>query len=175
MADAEVQVDASKGFLMVRGEQAFVSETLERYKSVFETAAKQISKTAVPGEVPSSSAVKISGGGLEAFSNVYDIDGDTTSILVSPPGKTITAQARAIVLLTLYARYKIGQEPTALDLIKDQCKAHACLDPKNFVGHVKSQKSYVTVSGSNSAATARLTVPGRKAAEELAQSLQGGE
>lgn len=176
MPEAEVTIDASKGIVTVRGDQAFVAETLEKYKSVFEKGPafqpQQASAAshAAPINNPAGAGGKVSG--LEAFPNVYDVEGENISILISPPGKNITAQARALILLFLYARHKVGDEPVGLDPIKDQCKAHACFDSKNFVGHLKSQKNLVTVTGANSSTTARLTVPGRKAAEEMAQSLQ---
>lgn len=176
MAHAEVSIDASKGALTVRGDQAFVVETLEKYKFVFENVPKSqpLQAKSAPHEETSDTSGNAakSSSALEAFPNVYDIDGDNISILISPPGNNLTAQARALILLYLYARYRTGTEPVPGDALKEQCKVHACLDPKNFSGHLKSQKSLVTVTGSNSSLTARLTVPGRKAAEELAQNLQ---
>jgi len=176
MAEAEVEIDASRGSLLVKGDQAFVAETLEKYKFIFENTPKAVAKPVDASVNAASPAAKPAGdNGLGSFSNVFDIEGDAVAILVAPPGNNITAQARALILLFLYARYKMNLEPTSADLIKEQCKAHACFDPKNFAGHLKSQKSLVTVTGANSSMTARLTVPGRKAAEELANKLQGAE
>lgn len=176
MADVEVQIDASRGAITVRGEHSFVNDILEKYKFVFENAPKTSRTSAHSGETtePSKSSAA-SNGMLYDLDNVYDIEGDAVSILVAPLGGSLATQARAIILLYLYARYKVGTEPTSADLIKEQCKAHACFDPKNFASHLKSQKSYVTITGGNSSTTARLTVPGRKAALEMAQKLQAGE
>ena len=176
MAEAEVQIDASKGFLMVKGDQAFVAETLEKYKFVFESIPKVPAKPTADSASADSAKLKSNNpASLDNFSNVFDVEGEAVSILVTPPGNTMAAQARALILLFLYARHKMGLEPVTAELIKEQCKAHACFDPKNFAGHLKSQKSLVTVTGANSSMTARLTVPGRKAAEELAQKFQNAE
>lgn len=178
MAEAEVTIDASKGSLMVRGDQAFVSETLEKFKYIFErTLSPEPQQVAPPkvGPAATNEPAKVGSqglNGLDAFSNVFDIQGDTISILVSPPGTSMTAQARSLILIYLFARFKQGAEPVPADDIKEQCKAHACFDSKNFAGHLKSQKSHVTVTGTNSSMTARLTVPGRKVAEDIVQALQ---
>ena len=176
MTQVEVTVDASNGVITVKGDQTFVSEILEKYKFVLEQApkahGKQDAKPAAPdnkGSTPHQSTVQLS-----AFDNVYDVEGDTVSILVSPPGKSITAQAKALILLYLHAKFLMGEQAVPADSIKEQCKAHACYDSKNFMQHLKSQKTWVTVTGSNATLAARLTVPGRKAAEDLAQSLQSG-
>jgi hypothetical protein len=174
MADAEVTIDASKGMIMVRGDQSFVSETLNKYKFIFEQAPKpQAPEDGVKGQ-QGASKPHAATTGLTSLDSVYDVDGDSISILVSPPGKSITAQAKSLILLYLYARLQMGQANVPAEEIKEQCKAHACYDPKNFFAHLKGQKNLVTVAGSGSTMVARLTVPGRKAAEELAQSLNGG-
>lgn len=176
MPEVEVQIDASRGAITVRGEQAFVTEVLDKYRSIFEIAQKRIAKPEVGADTPAVDSGGTAGhNALSTFSNVYDIEGDTVSILVSPPGKSMTAQAQALILLYLFARHKLNAEPVGAEQIKEQCKAHACFDSKNFSSHLKSQKTWITVTGANSSMTARLTVPGRKAAEDLATKLQAGE
>jgi len=176
MSEAEVIVDASNCVITVRGNQAFVSEILEKYRFVLEQAPKvqpkQEHKT-IPQEDQKGASPKHASGDLSSLDNIYDLDGDAISILVSPPGKSITAQAKALILLYLYARLQMGEPSVPAEGIKEQCKSHACYDSKNFVAHLKGQKNLVTVTGANATLAARLTVPGRKAAEELAQSLQG--
>ena len=175
MPEAEVQIDASKGLLIVKGDQAFVSETLEKFRSVFEKPVAAQIQADSQEKLVSPAKPASSGDSLSEYPNLFDVDGENISILVGPPGNNITTQARALILLFLFARHRLGLEPTGADLIKEQCKSHACFDPKNFASHLKSQKSFITVTGSNSALMARLTVPGRKAGEELAQKLQAGE
>jgi hypothetical protein len=175
MAEVEVTIDASRGAVTIRGEQAFVAETLEKYKFVFEQAPKAPAPT---GPVQSPPQVQqpadASNGSLDSLSSVFDTNGDDVAILVTPPGNTIAAQTRSLTLLYLYARLKMGEAVVSAEAVKQQCKAHACFDPKNFSTLMKSQKSLITVTGSKTAMALKLTVPGRKAAEELAASLQNG-
>lgn len=174
MTEAEVIIDAGNAVITARGDKAFVSEILDKYKFVLEQAPKEKQKQdgKPAAQEQKGSAATQQAGQISTFDNVYDVDGETVSILVSPPGKSTTAQAKALILLFLYARLQMGEQNVPAEAIKDQCKAHACYDSKNFVAHLKGQKNWVTVTGANATLAARLTVPGRKAAEELAQSLQ---
>jgi hypothetical protein len=178
MADAEVTIDASKGTLSVRGEQAFVSEILDKYKFIFEHAPKAQHQP-TPSTLAASQPAAATGGigttadSLDAFSNVFDVNGDSVSVLVTPPGNTVAAQTRSLTLLYLFARLKMGDSVVSSEAVKEQLKAHACFDPKNFSTLMKSQKNLISATGKG-VLSLKLTVPGRKAAEELAQNLQNG-
>ena len=183
MADVEVTIDASAGSISVKGDASFALEILEKYQAIFvrrspEGKSDQRAATkddpVVNQESEESKPGSVGVDGLDGYSNVYDVNGDAISIIANPPGTTGAAQARSVALLLLFAKFKTGQLTVDSEAIKEQLKAHACFDPKNFASQMKSQKNFVTVTGSkgSSSFTMKLTVPGRKSAEELVEKLQ---
>jgi hypothetical protein len=131
LAEAEVIIDAYKGFLSVKGDQIFVADILEKYNSIFENGPKLHPQAKQKSVEEENSAPKGKDNGiLSDFANVFYVDGTNVSILINPPGSTTAAQARNVALLYLYAKYKIGEHSVLADAIKEQCKNHGCFDGK---------------------------------------------
>jgi hypothetical protein len=74
-------------------------------------------------------------------------------------------------MLLTYADSLRGVEPTPASDIRDLCKDHTCFDSSNFAGTLKAQKELFLISGSGPAWSARLSVPGKVKAIELAKTL----
>ncbi|MEP4337117.1 MAG: hypothetical protein ABJ360_12150, partial [Roseobacter sp.] len=147
----EITLDASKGYIKAIGDREFVLEAIDKYRKIVEEGVN-ISEggvsTPLPDPLTPAKEGPSGGGGLDDFSNVFDIADDTISILATIPGKTQSAQAKNMALLYLFAKLKLGQEIVANDDIREQCKAHAIYDSTNYAAHMKGQKKLVTVLGS---------------------------
>lgn len=60
-----------------------------------------------------------------------------------------------------------GIDSTLVDDIRAQCSSHGCLDVKNFSTYIKTLNTSLLPSGSGKSSSLKLTVPGKKLAEDL--------
>lgn len=180
-----IEIDASRGLVKAAGDKAFVESVIDRYEKLMaagpvKAPVDQPSASATSGEsantVSGTPTAQGSGntGGLSAYGNVFDITGDQISIIADPPGSTQAAKAKNLCLLYLFAKMKTGEEIVPNEEVRELCKAHAVYDPTNFASQMKSQKKLVIAAGSKGSPnfTLKLTVPGKKAAEEMAKDLE---
>lgn len=87
------------------------------------------------------------------------------------PGKSTAEKMVSAALLLTYANFLQGVESTSLDAIRDVCKAHGCLDSSNFSKRLHAEKDAFIFGGTPRKQTVKLTVPGRRRAEQMAREL----
>lgn len=179
-----IEIDASRGLVKAIGDKAFVESVMEKYESLMSAQATYTPppSSAEPIGTASSRSQQENHSAPSAgtssdptqFGNVFDVTGDKVSIIADPPGNTQAAKAKNLCLLYLFAKMKLGDDIVANEEVREVCKAHAVYDPTNFASQMKSQKKLVIVSGTKGSPnfTLKLTVPGKKAAEDLAKELE---
>ncbi|WP_376694490.1 hypothetical protein [Wenzhouxiangella sp. EGI_FJ10409] len=176
---AKVQISLRDGVLELEGSEGFVSQQLSVLQPLIENAFKQAPPQNIPvspTEFPGSSSSTPSSGdkahkGFEAYENLLAEADGKIQILKTLPGGNKAQKTVNAALLLAFGNHLMGNDSTAFSDVRDLCKAHACLDSGNFAATMKSQKEWFLISGSGSGQSFKLTVPGRKKAEELANQL----
>jgi putative intracellular protease/amidase len=87
-----------------------------------------------------------------------------------PGGNFATKMVNAALLLTL-ANTLVGRTATTFKEIREICELHGALDSKNFSAAIKAEISTFVFEGSPRSQSVSFTVPGKKAAEALAATL----
>ncbi|WP_120078180.1 hypothetical protein [Aurantiacibacter odishensis] len=177
-----IEIDASRGLLKATGDRDFVESVIGKYDSLMSgktfakpdapqhSSATQARATNMdPEPAPKASA------NLEEFGSVFDVTEGKVSVIADLPGNTQASKAKSLCLLYLFAKLKLGEEIVPNEEIREACKSHGVYDQTNFATQMKSQKKLVIVSGGKGSPnfTLKLTVPGRKAAQDLAKELEG--
>ena len=178
----EIEIDASKGLVRAKGDKEFVTECADKFSNVY-TNYSGVSAPSQPMNPPtgkSAPQVTENGGAvtdssLDQYPNVFDVTGESISVIADLPGNTTAGKAKNLALLYLLARLRLGDEVIANEDVREQCKSHAVYDSTNFASQMRSQKKLVTVQGTKGSPnfTLKLTIPGRKKAEEIAKELNG--
>ena len=187
MAGVEVLLTISDGSsLSATGSEEFVTAFFERYLDKVLSRSRPTSRQP-PDPQQAQAALHESGTTASEhlanaaqpedannFGNVFDIHEGEVSILATLPGSGKASKTKSLVLLYLLAKEKMGEKGANSDDIKAQAQHHACYDGSNFSKHLKGQPQLVIVSGEKGSSnmSLRLTHPGRKEAEELAEELQ---
>jgi hypothetical protein len=109
---------------------------------------------------------------LEHYDHLYAVADGKIQILKDIPGSNASEKMVAVGLLLAYGNLLNASEPTTFDDIRDVCKAHGCLDGTNLSKRLKEQRDAFVFSGTPKSQTLKLTVPGKKRAEQMADSLQ---
>lgn len=175
-----IEIDASRGLVRATGDKDFVISVLDRYDSLMTTKAPPAPDgaatvhTPIPTGSQNTAAALLNTSSLDEFGSVFDVTDGKISVIATVPGSTQAAKAKNLCLLFLFAKLKIGHEIVPNEEIRELCKDHAAYDPTNFASQMKSQKKLVIASGAKGSPnfTLKLTVPGKKASEELARTLE---
>lgn len=190
--EARISLSIPEGRLEIAGSEAFVDKQMERFGAVIErllstpvatsqrnTPAVANGETAGGGESPSpnSGGSSPNSGGsqpsLESFDHVFALADDHIQIITDIPGSSGSEKTCNAALLVLYGNSLRGVNDVPFDTIQEVCRSHGFLDTSNFSKYVKAAKESFVISGSGRRQSARLTVPGRKKAEQLARELNG--
>lgn len=177
----KIEIDASRGLVKAEGDKDFVISVIDRYETLMATKVQVALPASTPhatvmnGEANNNDGVIASHQGqLDQFGSVFDVTEDKVSVIADIPGNTQAAKAKNLCLLYLFAKLRLGTEIVQNDEVRDVCKEHAVYDSTNFASQMKSQKKLVIATGVKGSPnfTLKLTVPGKKAAEELATNLE---
>ncbi len=175
------EIDASKGLVKATGDRPFVESVIEKYQELIKAAPnptpalsgdRSVAQKVSPEEQRPQPNGSI--GSLDDYGSVFDVTDGKATIIADVPGSTQSAKAKNLALLYCFAKLKLGDEIVANEEVREVCKSHAVYDPTNFASQMKSQKKLVLANGSKGSPnfTLKLTVPGRKAAEELAREIE---
>lgn len=164
--------------LEIEGSESFVKEQLERLEPILKQSVGgsgrhqggQGSIATQPPNAPNSKQVA-DGNALGAYPNLFALADEKIQILKDLPGSNKAQKSVSAALLLALANTLRGQETTSYDAIRGLCTSHACLDSTNFSKTLKAEKELFLIAGTPKNQTVRLSVPGRKKAEELAASL----
>lgn len=163
----------------IEGSEDFVSKQIENLKDIFLKAA-----TTTPKQSPPHPAAQPSAGkplvvlptvdrDAKKYENVISLDGGAVKVLKEIPGSKNREKTANAALLYLFGKHLLGSEDSSTKEIREVCKDHGFLDEANFSSHLKAQKEWINVLGSGKSQTAKLTVPGKREAQALANRLNG--
>lgn len=113
--------------------------------------------------------------GLDRYieAGVFYIDGETTLpvIQAAVPGGNKREQMRNVALILLFA----ANSSVNSTYIKEQCERQSCLDSANFSKAYETDRRNFIKKGKAGSRdwSLELTIPGKKAAEELLESIIG--
>ncbi len=176
---AKVHLSLRDGTLELEGSERFVGEQLERLRPLIEGSFKRASPRDAQGsETLSADATETENLnpqqdplGIADYENLFAEADGRIQILKTLPGANKASKTVSGALLLTFANGLLGSDSTTASDVRDLCKTHACLDSSNFSSTIKAQKEFFLISGSGGSQSYRLTVPGRKKAEDLARQL----
>lgn len=176
--NARVHILMQGSSLEIEGSESFVKEQLERLEPILKQAVgggafHQGVQGAGAAQLPNppKNQQAADGNALGAYPNLFALADEKIQILKDLPGSNKAQKSVSAALLLALANTLRGQDATSYDAIRGLCAAHACLDSTNFSKTLKAEKELFLIAGTPKNQSVRLSVPGRKRAEELAASL----
>jgi hypothetical protein len=174
MTNCKVELRVGGSALVAEGPEAFVTSTLENWRSFFEGTQPleaAVGSTAATQQT-NGTAATANGGGSQKYENVFDYADGKLKIICHVPGNNKAELTRSTALIYLYGRLIGGVEPTPSEEIRQACMDQGCYDPANFAQYLKGLKSRVVMNTkSGGGYDVKLTAPGRKDAKELVEKL----
>lgn len=174
---AKVHISLVDGVLQLEGSESFVAEQLAKLEPHIVRAFERQAPKQDGGaklNVGGNSETGADGASKKSFNDFDHLFAESNGkiqLLKSPPGNNNAQKTVSVALLLCYATSLGGAETISADAIRDTCKAHACLDGSNFVRALKNEKELFLLEGTSRSKDVRLTVPGKKRAEDLAKQL----
>jgi hypothetical protein len=165
-----VNISLKDGLLQIEGSEAFVSEQLAKLEPHIVKAFEN-GESVTHGKKSKLGAKTSDSVAFSEYEHLFaEVDGNV-QILKAIPGKNNAQKTVNIALLQAFAKFLMGAESVSSTVVRDVCKAHACLDSGNFASTIKSENSLFILTGTGNSKDIKLTVPGRSKAEELAKQL----
>jgi hypothetical protein len=173
---AKISIQHGGTALTAEGSEAFVKGAMELWDKLIAvpvTPPLVVTSLAQPNAT-GPAAAETQADGFSQYGNVFDVADDKIKIIAHITGKSKAEQTRKVALLILFANYLKGAELVPSEMIRNACVDQGCYDSTNFAGYLKGLKSSVVMNTkSGGQYDIKLTAPGRKAARELADALQG--
>lgn len=178
MEVVKVALQSGSVSLTAEGREEFVKEVLGMWKELSSIPSKlTASQLATEQKVdqqkangyPSDSDSKIS-----QYENVYDKVDGKLKIIGHMPGTNKSDKTRSTALVVLFGYYLDGVEQIPSEIIREACTDQGCFDSGNFAKHLKGLAEKVVMNTkAGGGYDVKLTAPGRKAAKELVEELNG--
>jgi len=183
--EARVKISIRDGEFELSGSELFVNQQLVNFRQIID---ETIAKTKL-SPISNTQKVAVSASGIQQddsiaddqsselkvnpYPNAIHIEGNAINILGTVPGNTKAKQTRATALIFLWAKLFAGEEAVSAADIRSACEKQGCLDINNFAAHLKTLKRQVIINGAkgSSAATYKLTVPGKEEAKTLLEKM----
>jgi hypothetical protein len=165
------------GRIELEGSEAFVDKQLALLQPLLEIllrgdAPSRISRPSGSANVETNQNDGKVPAGIDGFQNLFVSSENGVQILKDLPGITKAPKTVNAALLLTLANTLTGAETTTFDDIRAMCKTHGCLDSANFAKTIKAEKDAFIFGGTARKQTVKLTVPGRKRADALAETLK---
>lgn len=176
MSQAKIAMQNGPFSMSAEGSEAFVREVLEKWESLaLKPQAASDPATPANSGIMDPAPPKATGGvSIDSFENVFDRVDGKLKIIAQMPGSSKADKARATALVCLFGHYLEGSEQIPSEIIRDACTDQGCFDSTNFSKHLKSLDEKVVMNTkSGGSYDVKLTAPGRKAAKELVEEING--
>jgi len=168
---ARLAVAAGGASIEITGAEAFVTAQAKALEPMIRALLEGSPAAVPPGGGKPNEKDPPPPGALAEYHNVLaDADGQI-QLLKPLPGNGKAEKTVSAALLCLFGNSLRGVDEVPFDTIRTLCEAHSCLDSGNFSKTLKADKNNFICTGSRRAQKAKLTVPGKRAAQTLAQSL----
>jgi hypothetical protein len=176
MDQSSIEVHLAQGSFLVSGTEAFVEN---HYPDLLDLIQSQKPAEALPAESSTASGLANSNTVADELKKYIDngvihIDRETgiPQILSAVPGKNNKEKMQNVARIVLFAH---GDKEVGSKEVKEQCERQSCLDSPNFAKSFVKNTDFIKkgVTGS-SLWTLQLTVPGKKAAIALLDSMCTG-
>lgn len=183
-SEAHFHVSLASGTFEVSGSKEFVESQMAKHSDTLailleKLGQERIGKNGGRGDKISSDPSSDGGNSRKesevgnSFENVLVLDAENgVSVIANIPGKNSKEKTVNAALLYLLGKDLMGETKAPFKEIREVCRDHGFLDASNFAQSLKSEKSQFVVIGSGQSQEAKLTVPGKKAARELAEELE---
>lgn len=171
MTDVKLTIQFGSAHFSAEGPEAFVTKMLEQWQQITPKGADKLSNAEQSAKGASSSQAD-SSSGVGKYENVYDYVDGKVKIIAHINGANKAEKTRATALVLMFANYLNGQEVTSADAIREACSDQGCFDSSNFAAHLKALKEKVAMNPKPGGGyDVKLTAPGRKAAQNLVETL----
>lgn len=175
MADEKnfsIAINLSEKSFSINGSEAFIEKYLNELKTYINEDIKTLSKPIKTTDIikpPATQTTPVAKANKYIENGIYYIDEQTgeIKILKPVPGTTKAAKAKNVAMILLYAK---NDEMTGSEIIP-HCEEQACYDMANFSAIFKKKDGCLIRKGSGANWSIKLTIPGRKAAEEILESM----
>ena len=182
--EARFRVSLGNGTFEVSGSQEFVEGQIEKHSEVLLDMVDKLrhghteannsgGNTGTDADPPSDQGSENNGSDIrDSFENVLAFDDGEVTVIADIPGKNSKTKTVNAALLYLFGKDSLGEAKASFKEIRQVCTEHGFLDSPNFAQYLKSEKSRFIVSGKGQSQEVKLTVPGKKAARDLAEELE---
>lgn len=170
---AKIKFSITDGLVEIEGSEAFVGQQLTKLEplitKILQSNTTHASNPPAIQQKPKDSQTDAEG--LDQYQNVFALADGKVQILKDLPGNGKAQKTVNAALLLAYANTLQGINTIAYEAVRSLCSAHACLDSNNFSKTMKAEKEYFIITGNGGAQSISLTVPGKRKALEVANSL----
>jgi hypothetical protein len=180
MTGAKASINLQEGVFEFEGDENFVERQMARFESMIEKSFYSM-PTKQNQANPENRVIEIVGEtgepledlkGIDDFEDVFEIHEDNLHIIKDLPGDTVKAKTLSAALLVCYGKILTGLDSTLTLSVRQECERHGCYLPKKFASYIKSYNTLFLESGSGKESTLKLTVPGKRLAEDLVTRLK---
>jgi hypothetical protein len=169
MAEAKIILSIKDGTFEIEGPESFVSAQLKAFEDIIRKVLSEQIKAGVsmPKQLEEAKAVSPKAGD---YSSVFEVHEGKVKVITNIPGASKKEKTINAAFLCLFGSSLEGLDTVSYDDIRDICKDHGFYDSNNFSKFLKSEKALV-ISGPRGKQIVKLTVPGKRRAEELVLQL----
>lgn len=177
-AGTAIGLSLSEQSFFVKGSEKFVEDNAKKLLSIIKAAYHPPSQTASNGGVDNAaSQIPVSEDrpdqplptliqrAVESALIRFDRDTKLPAMQKTVPGKNKREQMRNVALILLYA----ADDALPASYLRNQCKQQSCFDSNNFSKAYETDREHFIKNGRPGSKdwTLELTIPGKKAAEDL--------
>ncbi len=172
---ARIRLSMHEGVLEIEGSEEFVSQQVESLKHLIlkvQPLAPIHSATGTKKDTKAGEPEAVSTGTIgRDYESIFSLDEGVVKIIKSIPGSNKAKQVANAAILYLFGKSLVDQQDASFKELRQLCRDHGCLDENNFSATLKGQKQYLVISGTGKSQKAKLTMPGKRQAQVLIQSL----
>lgn len=178
--NASIKVSVSEGLIEITGSETFVTSQIDNLKELLKELKE--SKVKIKPQNSGGEGDKKKklddglnpGATLEDMDDIYVIDDDKIKIICDEiPGNDKLNKTLHVALLYAFASKKLGKDEANVDLIREVCVEHGCLDAGNFSTHIRNgNPQYYIDKGTGKARTIKINKPGEKKALEIIDKIR---